>query len=334
MDAPNHGIGAEHCMLERFVAGRGPNHVMLSAVLKTVIDELSYTQIFAVDFEGVRPGSPQFPRVGRRVGTYRVWCVDARPNVIHGTVMLVVEFLWIAQYRINAIRQGYRLRLIRTASKGNRNHERGNQESSHHNLHACLRTLSLMAEPELRTDIEGHIAPQIHPTAILAPGAIVIGQVTIEGDCFIGPNAVLRGDLEPIIIRRGSNIQDNCVIHTEKGCPVEIGPDVSVGHGAVIHGSIIKERALIGMNAVILNGAVVGEHAVVGALTLVPDNGEVPARSLAVGIPCRIIKENHDGVAGMAHNNTDRYHRYQREHLSGMWKTVTGPLNDNGTFTA
>ncbi len=191
-----------------------------------------------------------------------------------------------------------------------------------------------MAEPEVRTDIDGPISPDIHPSSILAPGAVVIGQVTIEEGCFIGPNAVLRGDIEPIIVRRGSNIQDNCVVHTEKGCPVEIGPDVSVGHGAIIHGSIVKERALIGMNAVILNRAVVGEHSVVGALTLVPDDGEVPARSLAVGIPCRIIKENHDGVAGMAHANTERYHRYQREHLSGMWHTVTGPMNDDGTFTA
>lgn len=191
-----------------------------------------------------------------------------------------------------------------------------------------------MAEPELRTDIEGPVAPDIHPTAVLAPGAQIIGQVTIEEGCFIGPNAVIRGDLEPIIIRRGSNIQDNCVVHTEKGSPVEIGPDVSVGHGAVIHGATVQERALIGMNAVILNGATVGKHAVVGALSLVPDRGEVPDRSLAVGIPCRIIKENHDGVAGMAHANTERYHRYTREHLSGMWKTVVGPLNDNGTFSA
>lgn len=191
-----------------------------------------------------------------------------------------------------------------------------------------------MAEPEVRTDIQGPIAPDIHPTSILAPGAVVIGQVTIEEGCFIGPGAVIRGDIEPIVIRRGSNIQDNCVVHTEKGCPVEIGPDVSVGHGAIIHGSTIKERALIGMNAVTLNGAVVGEHAVVGALTLVPDKGEVPPRSLAVGIPCRIIKEDHDGVAGMAQANTERYHRYTREHLAGMWKTVVGPLNDDGTFSA
>lgn len=190
-----------------------------------------------------------------------------------------------------------------------------------------------MAEPHVRTDLEGPVAPSIHPSSIIAPGAQIIGQVTIEEECFIGPNAVLRGDIEPITIRRGSNIQDNCTVHTEKGCPVVIGPDVSVGHGAVIHGSTVHERALIGMNAVILNNAVVEHHAVVGALTLVPDRFTVPARSLAVGIPCRIVKEDHDGVHGMAHANTERYHRYRREHLAGMWKTVVGPLNDDGTFS-
>lgn len=201
-------------------------------------------------------------------------------------------------------------------------------------VHLPGRGLRVMAEPHIRTDIEGPVSPSIDSSAVIAPGAQIIGQVTIEAECFIGPNAVLRGDIEPIVVRRGSNIQDNCTVHTEKGCPVEIGPDVSVGHGAVIHGATVQERALIGMNAVILNGAVVGHHAVVGALTLVPDRGEVPARSLAVGIPCRIIKEDHDGVAGMAHANTERYHRYRREHLEGMWRTVVGPLNDDNTFSA
>lgn len=189
----------------------------------------------------------------------------------------------------------------------------------------------IMEEEEIRSDIRGPIGPTIDPSAIIAPGAQIIGQVTIEAECFIGPNAVLRGDIEPIIVRRGSNIQDNCTVHTEKGCPVEIGPDVSIGHGAVVHGATIHERALIGMNAVILNRAVVGHHAVVGALTLVPDRGDVPPRSLAVGIPCRIVKQDNDGVAGMAHANTERYHRYRREHLSGMWRTVIGAEPDPAT---
>lgn len=176
------------------------------------------------------------------------------------------------------------------------------------------------------------IGPTIHPTAVLAPGAVVIGQVTIEADCFIGPNAVLRGDIDPIVVKRGSNVQDNCTVHTERGSPVSIGPDASIGHGAVVHGATIGERALVGMNAVVLNGAVVGDRAVVGALTLVPNGFTVPPRTLAVGAPCRLLKQGDPGIAEMAFQNTERYHRYREEHLAGLWKTVRGPLNDHGAF--
>ena len=192
----------------------------------------------------------------------------------------------------------------------------------------------IMAEPQVRQDLQGPVSPDIHPSAVLAPGAVVIGQVTIEADCFIGPNAVLRGDIEPITIRRGSNVQDNCTVHTELGHPAVIGPDVSVGHGAVVHGATVEERALIGMNAVVLNGATVGQRAVIGAMTLVPDGFTVPPRSLAVGIPCRVIKEDDERIADMAFRNTERYHRYRREHLAGFWRTVVGPANDDGVFAA
>ncbi len=177
------------------------------------------------------------------------------------------------------------------------------------------------------------VAPSIHASAVIAPGAILIGQVTVEAECFIGPNAVLRGDIEPIVIRKGSNIQDNCTVHTEKGSPVSIGPDASIGHGAVVHGATIGERALIGMNAVVLNGAVVGKCAVVGALTLVPNNFNVPPSSLAVGVPCVIKKEGDPAIADMAFQNTERYHQYRKDHLAGNWRTVVGPRNDNGSFS-
>lgn len=177
------------------------------------------------------------------------------------------------------------------------------------------------------------IGPTIHPTAVIAPGAILIGNVTVEAECFIGPNAVLRGDIDPIVVRCGSNVQDNCTVHTENGSPVSIGPNASVGHGAVVHGATIGERALVGMNAVVLNGATVGDHAIVGALTLVPDGFAVPPKTLAVGIPCRLLKQGDAGVAERAFMNTERYHRYREEHLSGIWKAVVGPLNDNGVFS-
>ncbi len=186
----------------------------------------------------------------------------------------------------------------------------------------------------MSSKLEGDpVGPDIDPSAVLAPGAIVIGQVTIGPDCFIGPNAVLRGDIDPITVGRGTNIQDCCVVHTEKGQPTIIGEEVSVGHGAIIHGCTIGDHALIGMNAVVLNGAVVGERALVGALSLVPDNFEVPPRSLAVGSPCRVVREDNDAIARATWANARRYLEYRAEHLEGRWKTVTGPLNDAGSFT-
>lgn len=167
-------------------------------------------------------------------------------------------------------------------------------------------------------------APRIADGVHLAPGAVLIGQVTVEEGCFIGPGAVLRGDIEPVLVRRGSNIQDNCIVHTERGHPATIGPDASVGHGAVVHGARVDERALIGMNAVVLNGATVGSHAVVGALTLVPEGFHVPPRSLAVGVPCRIARTDDERIAAMAFANTGRYHGYTQDHKDGRWGVVVG----------
>lgn len=176
------------------------------------------------------------------------------------------------------------------------------------------------------------LKPDIHPTSIMAPGAVLIGQVSIDADCFIGPNAVLRGDIEPIVVERGANIQDNVTLHTHKGSPVTVGPNVSIGHGAVVHGGTLEPWCLIGMNAVVLDGAVVGERSVVGALTLVPTGFKVPPRSLAVGSPCKIVKQNDARIAQMAEENAKRYHRYREEYLDGWWRTISGPRNHGGAF--
>ena len=176
------------------------------------------------------------------------------------------------------------------------------------------------------------VKPEIHPTSILAPGAVAIGQVTIERDCFIGPNCVLRGDIEPIVVERGSNLQDNVTVHTHKGSPVTVGQNVSVGHGAVLHGGVLEPWCLVGMNAVVLDHAVVGERSVVGALSLVPAGFKVPPRSLAVGIPCKVVKQNDLRIAQMAEENAKRYHVYREEYLDGRWRTVVGPHNDGGVF--
>lgn len=170
--------------------------------------------------------------------------------------------------------------------------------------------------------------PDIHPSVLLCPGAVVIGQVTIGRDCFIGPNCVLRGDIEPIVVEPGANLQDNVTVHTHKGSPVTVGADASVGHGAVVHGATLEPACLVGMNAVVLDHAVVGRESVVGALTLVPQRFHVPPRSLAVGIPCQIKRQDDAAVAQMARENGQRYHRYLAEHRAGQWGTVLGPSRD------
>ncbi|WP_191909228.1 LbetaH domain-containing protein [Hypericibacter adhaerens] len=132
------------------------------------------------------------------------------------------------------------------------------------------------------------IAPVVHPAAYLHETAVLVGNVVVEADCYVGPGAVLRGDLGPILLRQGSNLQDTCVIHSFPEVEAVVGEGASVGHGAILHGCRIGPNALIGMNAVVMDGAVVGENSVVGALTLVKAGMTIPPNSLFVGLPGRL----------------------------------------------
>jgi carbonic anhydrase/acetyltransferase-like protein (isoleucine patch superfamily) len=125
----------------------------------------------------------------------------------------------------------------------------------------------------------------------IAEHATVVGQVVVKAGASIWFGAVVRGDTERIEIGEGSNIQDLAVLHADPGYPCRIGRDVTVGHGAVIHGATVGDGALIGIRAVVLNGAVIGEGAIVGAGALVPEGREIPARHLAVGMPARALRE-------------------------------------------
>lgn len=169
------------------------------------------------------------------------------------------------------------------------------------------------------------VYPNVAASALVGEGVVMQGQVTIGPDAFVCPNAVLRGDIEPITVERGANVQDCCVVHTSRGNPAVIEEEASIGHGAVIHGATIKKSAMIGMNAVVLDGAVIGEQAVVGAGCIVPMGMDVPARSLVVGAPARIVKEDDDRIADIAYQNGVRYLRYRDEHIAGEWGTTKGP---------
>lgn len=131
-------------------------------------------------------------------------------------------------------------------------------------------------------------SPRIHPTAFIAPTASVIGDVTIEENASVWYNAVIRADFNPIVIRRGANVQDCAVIHVTPAAGAEIGPGATVGHLCLVHGATVGEEALVGNSSTVLDGARIGGRAMVAAGSLVTPGTEIPAGMLALGAPCKV----------------------------------------------
>lgn len=149
-------------------------------------------------------------------------------------------------------------------------------------------------------------------SAWVAPGAQLMGRIILEQDVSIWFNAVLRGDNEPIIIGRGSNIQDGAVCHVDPGFPLTIGQEVTVGHKALLHGCTIGDGCLIGMGAVVMNGAKIGEGALIGANALIPEGREVPPRAMVLGQPGKVIRSL-DGAAARALREGAAHYRVRKE---------------------
>jgi carbonic anhydrase/acetyltransferase-like protein (isoleucine patch superfamily) len=125
----------------------------------------------------------------------------------------------------------------------------------------------------------------------IAPTATVIGDVSLGEDTGIWFGAVIRGDRDRVEIGAGSNIQDNAVVHTSRGYPALIGREVSVGHGAILHGCTISDRVLVGMGAIVMNGAVVGEDSIIAAGAVVTEGAVIPPGSVVMGVPARVVKQ-------------------------------------------
>ena len=155
--------------------------------------------------------------------------------------------------------------------------------------------------------------PSIHPTAFVHQTASVIGNVQIGKDVYIGPGAAIRGDWGRIVIDDGCNVQENCTIHMFPGTTVWLHKGAHVGHGAIIHGAILKENCLIGMNAVIMDDAEIGENAIVGALAFVPAKMIVPPRKIAVGNPAKVIKDVSDKMVDWKTEGTKLYQSLPKE---------------------
>lgn len=132
--------------------------------------------------------------------------------------------------------------------------------------------------------------PRVAPGAFIAPTALLIGDVVVEEGASVWFGAVLRGDLSKIVVGRGSNVQDNVVIHTKLTNTTVIGQMVTIAHGAVLHGCTVGNGAIVGMNAVLLDFCRIGEQAMVAAGSIVKERAVIPARHLAAGIPAEIKK--------------------------------------------
>lgn len=133
--------------------------------------------------------------------------------------------------------------------------------------------------------------PVIHPHTFIAPGAHIIGDVTLHPHASVWFNAVLRGDVQPIHVGPGTNIQDLAVVHaSSQRTPTSIGQHVTIGHRAIIHGCTIDDHCLIGMGAIVMDDAVIGELSIVGAGSLVTERTHIPPRTLALGSPARPVR--------------------------------------------
>jgi gamma-carbonic anhydrase len=156
--------------------------------------------------------------------------------------------------------------------------------------------------------------PVVDPTAFVDASAQVIGDVAIGAHSSVWMNVVIRGDVNAIRIGQRSNVQDGTVVHVmHETHPTTIGDDVTVGHGAIVHGCTISNRVLVGMGAIVLNGAVVGEDSIVAAGSLVPEGAVIAPRSLVMGTPARFKRQLSDVEVASILESAANYVRYKQD---------------------
>ncbi len=160
--------------------------------------------------------------------------------------------------------------------------------------------------------------PELDPTAWVAPSADVMGNVIMKAESSVWFCAVVRGDNEPITIGKGSNIQDNSVLHTDPGMPLNIGEGVTVGHQVMLHGCTIGDNSLIGIGATILNGAKIGKNCIIGAHALITEGKEIPDNSMVVGAPGKVIKTLNEQQVAMLKLNAQVYVANAKRFRTGL----------------
>lgn len=157
------------------------------------------------------------------------------------------------------------------------------------------------------------IKPVVHPSSFVHPQAAVTGHVVIGKNVYIGPGCALRGDWGKIVIEDGCNVQENCTVHMFPGVTVLLKENAHIGHGAIIHGATIGRNCLVGMNAVIMDEAELGDECIIGALCFVRQGEKIPARSLVVGNPAKIIRQVSDEMIAWKTEGTRLYQQLPQQ---------------------
>ncbi len=169
--------------------------------------------------------------------------------------------------------------------------------------------------------------PRIHPTAYVAPGAVVMGDVQIGAESSVWFNCVVRGDVHRIRIGERTSIQDLTMLHVMREMyPLDIGDDVTVAHHCCLHGCTIGNRVLIGMGAVVLNGAVIGDDSIIAAGAVVSERTEIPPRSLVMGIPAKVKKEIGDREVELIKLYGNNYRMYGQEYRKRDPQPISTPV--------
>ena len=160
--------------------------------------------------------------------------------------------------------------------------------------------------------------PYVDTEAFVHPQAVLIGDVIIEAGCYIGAGAVLRGDIGYIKVGRGSNVQENCVVHTFPNKPVMIHPNVHVGHGCILHGCELCSDVLVGMGSIVADGVKINSRCFIGAGSFVPFGKEIPEDSLVMGLPAKVVKEISAKQLAQISNGLTIYQDLARRHLKSL----------------
>ena len=160
----------------------------------------------------------------------------------------------------------------------------------------------------------------IHPTAFIHDLAVVLGDVSLGRNASVWPTAVLRGDSDRIVVGHESNVQDGAVLHPDDGLPAILGNRVAVGPRAIVHGAVVEDECLIAMGAVVLNGARVGRGSIVGAGAVVTEGMQIPAESLVLGVPARIVRPTTPEMRARIAKTVDAYLELQERHRRGEFQ--------------